>query len=124
MNLSLATLVEEVRKVAAAEPDRKYGCVSVEGEVIHSCFYNEHPQKTGTPTACLIGKALKNLGVSVNQSVDSQTPGVVELLREHLEVEEAQQPGPALTWLSDVQGRQDMGNMWADAVAWADARII
>jgi hypothetical protein len=102
---------EEVRRVAEQDPYH---------ESEHQSYVIERPGPVDTKLVpcCIVGHALHNLGVPVEQlrAWDERNEGgcsVANIIR-------ASFAGPMLTWLSDVQDAQDNEHPWAEAVAIAD----
>jgi hypothetical protein len=100
-------LIMAVRAQAEAHPDRIYTGLS-NGE----CQYKPHRQPDGTVTGCIIGNALRSIGVS---TTGCEGRGISTLL-ERYEIGNLRQ----LAWLRKVQMEQDLHHQWADAVTTAD----
>lgn len=113
-------LIQEVRKIAAERPDFIYSNQGVDTDLC-SYFGRAVGDESGSP--CIIGQALKNLGVNTSrlkQAEDDYDDGtnIAAALDEQFidltyTVQEAR-------WLDKAQSAQDFGNPWAKAVEVAD----
>lgn len=113
-------LIQEVRKIAAERPDFIYGN---QGVVTDLCSYFGRAVGDESGSPCIIGQALKNLGVDTSRlkqaegDYDDGTGIDAALDEQFIEltytVQEAQ-------WLAKVQSSQDFGKPWAGAVEEAD----
>ena len=116
-----AELIQEVRKIAAERPDFVYGKQGLISPDTCSYFGRDVGDESGSP--CIIGQALKNLGVDTSllkQAEDEcdDNMGIASALDvKHIEL--AYTDREAL-WLSHVQRKQDNGETWAEAVESAD----
>lgn len=102
--LNIDQLVADVRKHAEREPDGIAQCMY---------FYGRD-----TP-CCIVGHAMFDQGLTrrdlPTEGLNVQNEKGIDSLIDNYE-HEAQ-----LQWLMLVQGHQDAGNTWGDAVAYADA---
>lgn len=114
-------LIKEVRKIAAERPDFVYGKQGLFSPDTCSYFGRDVGDESGSP--CIIGQALKNLGVDTSRlkqaedEYDDNTGIASALDAEYIEL--AYTDREAL-WLSQVQTKQDNGDTWAESVAKAD----
>lgn len=111
-------IVNEVRRLAKAEPNFVY--IDQEGRDKDSpCGYTGMGPGTSQGRACIVGQALMNLGVPAEALVDSED-SVGVLLAELEQVEYGPFDSTNEEWLTTVQGFQDEGTPWGEAVSSAD----
>lgn len=115
-------LINEVRKVAEAEPDFVYN----EGGKSSGCSYfgPERGDTSGSP--CIVGKALKNLEVNTKILLARESDGTSD--RIGFALFNGLVPVTSLiprerAWLDSVQNSQDCGLSWAVSVKRADISI-
>jgi hypothetical protein len=103
-------VVDKVREIAAAQPDYVY---NTSGDSTMACYYTLNFDLT--PGGCIIGRALRGVGISRNtlesyegKAADEVVPYVVETSDDDNE------------WLRNVQMHQDAGYSWGTAVRRAD----
>lgn len=101
-------LIEEVRKVAAENPDLDYKA---------PCLY----VKAGKPS-CLIGQALWRLGV-IDADFEQDSSNV-DGMRGVLDRLSLRVDGSELEWLCDVQNAQDTWATWGGAIKYADEAVV
>ena len=125
MTITLKSLVEEVRNLAAQRPNDRY-----EGVDGASCFYTLGTSfdSTCTPTGagCIIGQAYVSLGgvfpdnILEEEGEGLESHGIRDALQ-YLDVDCESDYADYLTgWLVEVQGAQDGGTTWGRAVSIAD----
>ena len=111
-------LVEEVRRVAVAEPDYNYQENS--GLVPGMCSYFGKTVGVEEGNPCIIGKALGNLGVDMSavrkMEKRGEDPTIKSLFHEKL-IDVEVVDNKDITWLASVQNRQDLGMNWAESVS-------
>lgn len=114
-------LVEEVRRVAEAEPDYNYQDNTGMEPGMCSYFGRTVGVEEGNP--CIIGKALSNLGVDMSvvrgMEKKGEDPTIKALLEDGMidvEVVDIKDT----TWLASVQNRQDLGMNWSESVKSVD----
>lgn len=110
-------LIDEVRKVADAEPDYSYQDNT--GTELGKCSYFGRTVGVEEGNPCIIGKALGNLGVdmSVVREMEGkgEDPAIKSLFREGMtDVEVVDSKD--INWLASVQSKQDLGMSWAETV--------
>lgn len=115
-------LIDEVRKVAEAEPDFVYNEEGSESEC--SYFGRDRGDTSGSP--CIVGKALKNLEVDTSVLLARESGGFGD--RIGFALSNGLVPVTSLvdserTWLNAVQDYQDCGLTWAVSVKRADIMI-
>lgn len=116
--IDLRALVAEVRNAAAKTPDKCFGDGPGEG-----CRYFDHD---GSPV-CIVGQALSALGATYGMLGPGDNDTGIRFV--------VQQGNTGLTfvrgdvdeyrhieWLAAVQGMQDSGRTWSEAVQRADAK--
>ena len=110
-NIDLTKLVAAVRALAAENPERVYASCSVAG-----CVYKPTKQQDGGTYGCIVGEALRRIGVSSTglDSVDGEQ-GIYSRLFQIGIRDDVQ-----IDWLTKVQGLQDSGTSWSEAVLKAD----
>lgn len=117
-------LVEEVRRLAAEQPDYMYDPTNFDdtsdGCALPKCRYT-HYQNDGTRVpGCIIGKAIYNLtGKLVDQAVTGG--GVLDFPFMQEEYAYASGWSDQARWLAAVQRNQDEKMYWGRAVELADA---
>lgn len=97
-------IIAEVRRLAAEQPDFIYEKPA--GSTF--CLY-----KHGDGPGCIMGQALNNLGVEV----DEFTTGTIGSVLIEKGIKTTRGQGD---WLRDVQAQQDTRHTWAQSVADAD----
>lgn len=116
-------LVEEVRRVAEAEPDYNYQDNTGTEPGMCSYFGRTVGVVEGNP--CIIGKALGNLGVDMSAVREmekrGEDPTIKALFHEKL-INVKVVDSKDLTWLASVQNKQDLGMDWAVSVKSTDER--
>ena len=115
-------LIDEVRKVAEAEPDFVYIVAGSEAKC--SYFGPALGDTSGSP--CIVGKALKNLEVNTEILRARESDGNND--RIGFALANGLVPVTSLVtheraWLNEVQNSQDCGRSWADSVKRADISI-
>lgn len=110
-------LVEEVRRVADAEPEYIY--LKNSGRFPRKCSYFGKTLGVEEGNPCIIGKALSNLGVDMTAVKKlerrGEDPAISVLLKEgHINVEVVDDAD--IAWLFAVQNKQDLGMNWAESV--------
>jgi len=107
----LAAVIAAVRQAAEEHPNRVY--TPGEGVQWGACQYR--PTK-GNPSGCIIGKAMRDTGHSVDHvragSALSVVPAALSI--------DPERHDDSLQWLESVQARQDDGETWSRAVEYAD----
>lgn len=124
---TLAMLIQEVKKLATGYPDFVYepdhnieeredatntnsGCSNVHG----GC--GKYPDMCG----CIIGQAVKRLGIHIDESFRFSPVGV--LTSQYCKEIDSLDEHELLQWLQVVQSSQDAGLPWSDCVKEADDR--
>ena len=114
--LSDRSLVEAVRALAAENPDFVYvNLKPLSDGTNQSCFY-VHQTSEGMTPGCLIGHAAVRAGVPIEDVAkwdDKDDAGASYVLPSSISER-------ARDWADYVQGKQDLGWAWSDAVAKAD----
>lgn len=115
-NITTQDLIDEVRKIAEEMPDFVYGSPSTKG-----CSY--FGQEIGDPTGqcCIMGQAFKNLKVDTSK-IDETPVGVstVGELIMNQDIPVTPLNKTQVDWLNRVQGLQDDGVSWGEAVSIVD----
>jgi len=101
---------DEVRKIAAEFPDVLYAQRAAAG-----CLYAPDP---GNPHGCLIGFALRRLGVTELDERAEEAEGI--MIEWPGEFPDTKALHEALMWLVYAQDYQDEGYSWSASVAAAD----
>ena len=110
MNVTEQDIINEVRRLAADNPDYIY--VNPNGSEFSQCVYI-HDGKG----SCIVGRALVNNGFDPEKVAQYEGATADEMLVV-LGIKEAIDFGQV--WLDRVQALQDNGTPWADAVEEAD----
>lgn len=117
--ITLKELAQEARRLAQEFPN-----------TMASCTYVRYEDDELVPS-CIVGKALANLGIPLAILEERNACGIgwlagmdddwraVEWLDTAIEGSDVYG-----TWLTSLQGRQDGGNTWGEALAYADRRIV
>lgn len=114
-------LIQEVRKIAAERPDFVYGKQGLFSPDTCSYFGRDIGDESGSP--CIIGQALKNLGVDTSRLKQAEDEyddniGIASALDvRHIEISYTDREA---LWLSHVQTKQDSDRPWAEAIEEAD----
>lgn len=117
--ISKVELKEEVLKLAAEKPDFIYES----DDSAYSCRYLDW-DKDKAYGSCIMGQALMNLGVNpeeLSKYEGADISAVVGILNGGEEPQYHRDPFDF--WLSYVQGRQDAGYTWSEAIDWADRMV-
>jgi hypothetical protein len=116
---TLADFVNEVRRLAAADPTFIYS-----KETPNSlCHY--YPDERN-PHGCIIGAAARNLLPDNNLDGDiyeERTAAAVLTDLLNLPTNPSGDTHRALRWLKHAQDSQDTGSSWSEAVSYADGRV-
>ena len=112
-NVDLGKLILAVRAIAAEQPDRIYTKDGPYGV----CLYRRTVQSDGTMRGCIIGEALRRSGWSTTGLDSSEMGGIQFIL---VDVFKLHSDNRQVVWLGRVQGEQDAGKTWANAVLAAD----
>ena len=110
-NVDLGKLILAVRAIAAEQPDRIY---TKDGG---TCLYRRTVQSDGTMRGCIIGEALRRSGWSTT-GLDGWKMGGIRFIL--VDVFKLHSDNRQVVWLGKVQGGQDAGKTWANAVLAAD----
>jgi hypothetical protein len=105
----MISLIQSIRKLAADFPDAVY---SVEGY----CQYTEG--KCGPGQGCLVGQGMQNCGMG-EMAEDADILGEIGVSSFFSKANVKNKNDR--NWLIKIQGNQDNGKPWADAVRLADA---
>jgi hypothetical protein len=112
--ISIRELATEARRLAQQEPDRHAVCTYVRFE-----------DDQMVPN-CIVGQAAYNLGISLEDLNSVNACGIRHLTLnvqpEWLHIKEGDEAHVA--WLSTLQGAQDSGRSWGEALIYADRRTI
>lgn len=109
LNLKSRLLVTAVRQLAADCPDCKYI-----RPAIGSCSYSKG-QCTNGSVGCIIGQALAALGIDVSALDTNGVMNARTVLTRLGGFDDA-----AIEWADGVQGKQDNGATWVEAIKFAD----
>lgn len=109
----LDRIVEEVRHIAAERPEHIYQ----PDPFITHCSYLTSNDEPGR--GCIIGQAFERVGVS-RENLASYEGASASAVVEKLDIPHSTRRDLRMLWLDRVQGEQDTGEAWADAVATAD----
>lgn len=96
----------EVQRLAAAEPERVY----IKPIGYRYCSYHDSLDQPGR--GCLIGEAMKNLGVEIPVDLFDEVADAVLVLDIHVD--------ESLEKLIIAQSVQDSGNEWGKAISIAE----
>jgi len=106
-------MISEVRRIAKEYPNAVY---SMDNLVF--CCYTKG--KCGPGFGCLLGQAMQSAGLRhIANQADEQGEKAISELFNVLNIHNANDR----MWLSDVQGQQDRGATWEEAVKFADSQI-
>ncbi len=117
--VTLKAIAREARRLAEETPDRKAGCL-----------YVIHKDDDSMEANCIVGRALFNLGIPLTE-LDKRNTCSIKYLAGMAHGWEAEEwidtsGEDALiysNWLSDLQGHQDSGKTWGEALAFADRML-
>lgn len=115
-------VIEEVRRLAAEQPDFVYSKQEGAGD---NCSYFGCALGDTSGQACIVGQALANLNVDMMGLKGKEAKDVgmaIGVALEHGVVTIPYTEREA-RWLDDVQYHQDRGETWAQAVALADKAL-
>lgn len=114
-SITIKELAREARLLAQAFEDRKA-----------VCSYTRYVDGKLEPN-CIVGLAAYRLGVTLEQLNEHNSCGILHLALnvtpEWLTVSESE-ISVELSWLSALQGAQDGGATWGEALAVADRRLV
>lgn len=110
-SVDLDALILAVRTIAAQHPDRIYKKVVV-SKFTTTCQYKPSMQADGTMSGCIIGEALRMIGVST----DGLDPGTIDSHFRRVQLPDTQKTH----WIALVQQSQDASHTWSRAVQSAD----
>lgn len=121
MKIDPKEFVAAVRQLADENPDKVYKLPQVwdENGFVEgtSCLYVEPDLDTGELVgSCLIGRALVNLGVPVEE-LDINEGMSIQRLNHNIDLG---LPDDVAYWAGVAQGIQDANHTWSDAVNGAD----
>lgn len=115
--IKVSNLLIEVTKVATRNPDVKYLERVKQFDPEYSASYCRY-EVAGNP-ACIIGVALNNLGVSVDEltqfdsALETGINGIIDDFTAMFEVDDRS----AVDDLKTIQNRQDNGWIWGESIA-------
>jgi hypothetical protein len=122
--VNLSTIFWTVTRLAMANPDTKYKKDTLGSGP--NCKYAAGECSNGT-VGCIIGQALKASGVTLKPEWDTgngnTASAIIDDLIEERIIEEPEQTGRYKIWLDDVQGSQDTGDTWQEALNHANRRM-
>lgn len=114
--IKLNDLQKEVRRLAAEYPNAIY-------QSLDGCYYNAGIVANGPDTeGCLLGQAIRNLDPEIFEDIGMDGDDIASLIQymdEHFDNSEDKE-GNIENWFSIVQGQQDNGETWSEAVKIAD----
>lgn len=115
-------VIEEVRRLAAEQPDFVYGDQEGAGD---ACSYFGCAVGDTSGQACIVGQALANLNVDMSDLKRKEVGGQGMAIGEALEWDVVEIPYTVeeQTWLDNVQYHQDRAGSWAQAVEQADKAL-
>lgn len=120
--IKLNDLQKEVRRLANQYPNAIYQ--SPNG--FNGCYYNVGIVANGPDTeGCLLGQAIRNLEPEIFEAITADSDDIVSLIcimNEDFDNSEDEE-GDIEKWLSIVQGQQDGGKTWSEAVKIADLNM-
>ena len=112
--INVRELAMEVRRLAQEFPDR-----------VAACSYTRHEDDELVPN-CIVGLAAYNLGISLDDLYRVNACGIrhlaTDLRPEWLNIGE--DDSVHVTWLGSLQGAQDNGENWGEALRIADRRAM
>lgn len=113
-------LIQEVRKIAAEQPDFIYSDQTESTLNLCSYFGRAIGDEAGSP--CIVGQALKNLEVPMEGLQEVEHAGEDSDISTVLDMGyvDIDYSGAEAMWLAQVQMKQDLGYDWAEAVEEAD----
>jgi hypothetical protein len=117
-------VVNEIRRLAAEQPDFVY-VNPVDPENTDCLYVHNWGNEDGLPVVggCIAGQALMNLGVPASTLHDVEFTSVSGILpRVGVKVDIVSDRN-LLTWMDDVQSKQDIKNPWGLAVKAADQNM-
>lgn len=117
ITVTVLELAREARLLAQEFEDRKA-----------ICSYTRYEDDVLVPN-CIVGTAANNLGISLEELYSVNTCGIrhlaLQVAPEWLTVSESESEiSVELPWLSALQGAQDGGCTWGEALAVADRRLV
>lgn len=115
MSINTQDLIAEVRRVAEADPEYVYFHDDPTQKQF-GCSYNADSSGNRSGRPCLIGQALRNLGIIVEEEHETET---IRYLLNECEIDVVVSDPEDVRWLDLVQTAQDGGNTWGSAVAYA-----
>ncbi|AOZ63608.1 hypothetical protein SEA_WEASELS2_18 [Rhodococcus phage Weasels2] len=110
--IKVSEVEEEVRRLAKARPYFQY---MPPGGHLDSCQYLDE-QDGQLVGSCIVGQALVNLGVDKEKLLKQEGLPAYTVLANLCETDDKD----AQEWIDYVQGRQDAGQCWEQAVYQAD----
>lgn len=125
MDITVENVVREVRMLATEQPDFIYTSQPERAELSPStgqCSYLGAVQYQPGGHACIVGLILTRLGVpnETLQHLEGDGASGVVCTLTGVGLSRDATSTPLMTWLDDVQAKQDWGMSWAEAVAHAD----
>jgi hypothetical protein len=106
-------LVKEIRKLAKKNPDFVYTNPDPEST---TCLYVHDAGTRHASPGCIVGAGLANLGFSLSKLAENERRGAaIVTIGLGIDLDESTQ-----NWLNNVQAKQDEGESWGVAVAFAD----
>lgn len=113
--ITIKELAQEARRLAQVFPER-----------VRACTYTTYKGEQLVPN-CIVGEAAYNLGIPLDVLSSKNSCGIRHLAEldkpEWLDMS-AEDSSPYVNWLTHLQGRQDSGNTWGEALATADRRLV
>ena len=121
MTVTFAELEAKIRAYAELLPDFVYTLDPKPESWSTSCKYEADERN---PLGCIVGAAARELWPETNgfdNRMGSVHIRVSEAINDNLIEGSEDERDLVLAWAADVQGRQDDGESWSEAVGFADA---
>lgn len=115
ITVTVLELAKEARRLAQEFPDR-----------VAVCSYTRYEDDVLVPN-CIVGTAANNLGISLEELYSVNTCGIRHMIYnetpEWLDAS-ADNAEPIIAWLGRLQGAQDGGKTWGEALNTADRYLV
>lgn len=120
--INVKDIVKAVREIAAEDPDYRYNPHYDPEDMSPTMMCSYINNMDGEPGGCIVGRAMRAVGVPKSRLLKAEGVGVMSLLIDFEDDHETYEYSiEEAAWLREVQNAQDTGETWGEAVTAADS---
>lgn len=117
---TVQSVIDEMRKLAAEEPDFIYAEQAYASAVIGCSYLGASIDYPNKGKGCIVGQALERLGVAREELKKLELSTASNALFQLDIVATTDKERTALNWINSVQSGQDNGMSWRESMASSD----